>query len=126
MMFKKALIFKDYAQADKIMDTNDPKEQKALGRKVLNFDADVWESVCLDVVFRANYAKFTQNEILYKLITTEEWFDKEFVESSPEDKIWGIGLDEHNALAYNKSTWQGRNWLGKCITEVRDGLVIRC
>lgn len=123
MMYKKAILFKDYEIADAIMDTNNPREQKALGRKVLNFDKDVWESVCRDIVFRANYAKFTQNEYLYKLLMTPEWIDKEFVEASPDDFIWGIGLDENNLLSYEKNTWNGLNWLGYAITEVRDRLV---
>lgn len=124
MMYKKAVLFKDYKQAEKIMNTDDPKEQKALGRQVLNFNKDVWESVCRDIVFRANYAKFTQNAELYNLIMNPEWTNLEFCEASPYDRIWGIGLDENNPLSYNKETWQGTNWLGIAITEVRDGLAL--
>lgn len=124
MMYKKAILFRDYKQAEKIMNTNCPKEQKSLGRKVLNFNKDVWESVCRDIVFRANHVKFTQNVDLFKLITSPEWINLEFCEASPLDNIWGIGLDENNPLSYNKSTWEGTNWLGEIITEVRDGLVV--
>ena len=48
--------------------------------------------------------------------------DKEIVEASPEDKIWGIGLRESDPLAWDKSTWKGTNWLGEAIMAVREEL----
>ena len=123
MMYKKACVFGDHEQAQRIMNTGNPREQKALGRCVDNFNEQVWKSCSRDIVFRANHAKFTQNEELCKLILTPEWFNKEFVEASSDDKIWGIGLDENNELSYDKATWQGTNWLGEAITDVRDGIL---
>ncbi len=41
-------------------------------------------------------------------------------QSSPEDRIWGIGYDAENAEA-NRSDW-GLNLLGKAITKVRERL----
>lgn len=124
MMFKKAMIFGDTETAQKIMETDSPRIQKKLGRQVKNFNKDVWDSVCKDIVFRANFAKFTQNEYLYQYVITEEWKDKIFVEASPEDKIWGIGLHFDDPLALDESTWQGTNYLGEAITNVRDALII--
>jgi ribA/ribD-fused uncharacterized protein len=48
--------------------------------------------------------------------------DLEIVEASPEDKIWGIGLRESDPRAWDKSTWQGTNWLGEAIMRVRQKL----
>jgi ribA/ribD-fused uncharacterized protein len=48
--------------------------------------------------------------------------DLEIVEASPEDKIWGIGLHETDPRAWDKSTWQGTNWLGEAIIRVRQTL----
>lgn len=36
--------------------------------------------------------------------------------------IWGIGLDKKDPRAWKKQTWQGKNLLGKILTEVRDRL----
>lgn len=54
-----------------IMSTQDPREQKELGRKVKGFVPDVWEAVSLDIVIRGNLAKFRQNPGLKdKLLAT--------------------------------------------------------
>lgn len=120
MMAKKALLFGDYKSLELIMGTKNPSKQKALGKKVKGFDKVMWETYCRDYVFDANYAKFSQNStMLTELLSTG---DKEIVEASPEDVIWGIGLHETNPLAWEKETWQGTNWLGQIIMAVRKKL----
>ena len=123
MMFKKAQLFKDEEHMNLIMKSSDPKDIKQYGREVKNFDPQIWESVCRDFVFRANFAKFTQHEELNKFITGEDIRNKIFVEAAWYDTIWGIGLKETDPLAWDKSTWQGKNWLGYAITDVRDGII---
>lgn len=122
MMAHKAVFFNDVETFKKIMSTDDPREQKAFGRQVKNFDKDKWESVCKQIVYEGNYAKFSQNDDyrqeLMKTIGTE------LVEASPDDKIWGIGLEESDERAKDKSQWQGTNWLGEVITRVREDMMI--
>lgn len=125
MMAQKAKIFKDQVAYDDIMESSDPANQKQAGRRVRGFDPDIWNAVCRDIVFRANYAKFTQNEELFRTLMDPINDGKEFVEASKYDKIWGIGLVSTDPLSWDKSTWQGTNWLGIAITEVRDGLKLR-
>lgn len=116
-MSKKALYFGDMQTYELIMQAKDPKTAKYLGRKVKNFVAKEWEKVSRDYMFDANYAKFSQNKILRdKLLNTN---DKELVESSPFDCIWGIGLDAKKASITNKSDWPGLNWLGQTLMKVR-------
>jgi ribA/ribD-fused uncharacterized protein len=120
MMYKKALLFEDEDVANAVMRTQNPREQKALGRKVRGFDKDKWEEVCREYVYEGNYAKFTQNpELLEELIS---YGDREIVEASPYDKIWGIGLHETSPDIEDKSKWQGTNWLGEAIMRVRNEL----
>lgn len=121
MMYKKALTFNDLDIAEKILKERDPREQKKLGRKVKNFNKEIWDSISRDVVLRANLAKFTQNKKLKEFIK-EFPIDTLFVEASPLDEIWGIGLAEDDPKAYDQSTWKGTNWLGQCVTEVRQVL----
>ncbi|GFR90993.1 GTP cyclohydrolase [Elysia marginata] len=121
MMYHKAVCFKDHEIATKILKTNSPKEMKKLGRAVKNYDDDIWESKCYDVVKRGNMLKFSQNpELKEKLFSTR---GKTLVEASPVDRKWGIGLAAKDSRSWNKSTWRGRNLLGYAITEVRDELM---
>jgi ribA/ribD-fused uncharacterized protein len=120
MMAKKALLFEDVDSYNKIMNTKGPKEQKALGRKVKNFNKDKWETVCREVVYEANYAKFSQNSLMKKELLRSGKL--EIVEASPEDKIWGIGMHESHPDINDKTKWQGTNWLGEAIMRVRETL----
>lgn len=118
MMAQKALLFNDLESHKMIMYSKSPDEQKGFGRRVKGFDKDKWEAVCKEIVFDANMAKFTQNpKMLEELMDTE---DLEIVEASPYDKIWGIGLHETDPKVLDKSQWQGTNWLGEAIMQVRD------
>ena len=120
MMYKKALMFGDFESAKKVMLTSNPKEQKQIGREVKGFKDDVWIKYCREIVYDANYAKFTQNpDLLKELMNTG---DTELVETSPYDRRWGIGLGAENPFAQDKSTWQGLNWLGQTLTKLRDDL----
>lgn len=121
MMYKKAILFNDAEIAIRILDEQDPRAQKKLGREVRNFNVDMWESVARDIVFRGNAAKFTQNN--YQRDKLLETHGTLVVEASPYDKIWGIGLDEKNAIITPPENWPGRNWLGLAITEVRDTIL---
>lgn len=120
MMWSKAVLMNDLDTASKIMATTDPRTIKALGREVKNFKADLWDKVRFDVVYNGCYAKFTQNEKLKKALM--ETGDKTLVESSPYDKLWGIGLDEENAMKTDPKDWPGQNLLGKVLTKLRDEL----
>lgn len=118
MMYNKALLFNDINSAQLIINTHDPAKQKKIGRNVKNFDGEVWNKNKLQIVYKGNVEKFKQNKhLLNQLIETE---DRLFVEASPYDKIWGIGLGLTNPLIYDKNNWLGQNLLGKIITKVRN------
>lgn len=120
MMHKKAELMGDVDRAAIIMALDDPNEIKKQGRHVKNFNQDIWESNCQEIVENGNMAKFSQNEKLKeKLIST---YPKTLVEASPYDKIWGIGLLEDDPRAWNKQTWLGKNQLGEILTRVRERL----
>ncbi|XP_046578082.1 uncharacterized protein LOC124285851 [Haliotis rubra] len=120
MMYQKAVLFKDEVYKKKIMSTPNPVEQKRLGRKVRKFDKAVWGRNCVQIVERANAAKFSQNQDLKKqLLATRP---KLMVECSPRDRLWGIGLGRSNPKAWDTKTWRGKNLLGYALTAVRDRL----
>ena len=121
MMAAKARLFDDAETLARILATDDPAEAKTLGRGVRGFDPAVWESHGYDVVVAANLAKFTQHpELGAYLLSTHPAV---LVEASPQDAMWGIGLDAAHRDARSPSRWRGRNLLGFALTEVRERLV---
>ncbi|MCM1314202.1 MAG: NADAR family protein [Prevotella sp.] len=120
MMSQKALLFGDAEINKEIMSAKHPKQFKALGRKIRNFNEKIWNDNKTDIVIRGNYAKFSQNpEFKEFLLKTG---NRIIVEASPYDKIWGIGMPANSSGIENPTTWNGENLLGFCLMEVRDML----
>jgi ribA/ribD-fused uncharacterized protein len=68
-----------------------------------------WHEVKLDIMRRADLAKFTQHDHLEKLLIATG--DAELIEDSPSEPFWGIGPDG-----------LGPNWAGRVLMEVREKL----
>lgn len=120
MMYNKAKLFEDDEIAELILKTDNPSEQKMLGRSVKNFDKKIWERQAKNIVTKGNIAKFSQNEELLSFMKNTK--DLILVEASSYDKIWGIGLSENDPDIEDESKWQGTNWLGECLMKVRKEL----
>ena len=120
MMAQKAWLFKDLEIFAKILVATDPKEIKALGREVENFDPKIWNQHKFEIVVKGNLGKFGCNlELKDFLLSTG---DKILVEASPYDKIWGIGMKEGTPGIEDPQNWKGQNLLGFALMEVRDEL----
>lgn len=118
MMAQKALLFNDKESYHKIMTANNPREYKAIGRKIKGFNQDVWDERKYDIVYKGNYAKFSQNEALGCFL--EHTGETVLVEASPFDGIWGINMSEDNPDIYTPEKWNGQNLLGFVLMDVRD------
>lgn len=116
-MWKKAMYFNDIESAFKIAHTPGPASAKRLGRKVKNFNSEVWLKVGYDVMVEVNFAKFSQKPLLKNVLLSTG--DKIIVEASPDDVIWGIGLYWEDDKVLDESKWRGQNLLGKALMEVR-------
>lgn len=68
-----------------------------------------WDSIKLDVMYRAVSAKFQQNPVLAQALKATG--NAELVEDSPTDTFWGTG-----------ASGTGQNWLGKTLMRVRDSI----
>ena len=68
-----------------------------------------WESVKVDVMRQAIFAKFTQHDALRKLLLSTK--DATIVEHTANDSYWGDGGDG-----------SGKNMLGRILMEVREEL----
>ena len=118
MMAEKAAFFGDTETYNKILQAKTPREQKKLGREVKNYIESAWAEVRYSLVLRGTLEKYRQNlNLKAKLLDTKDLI---FVEASPKDVVWGIGLDAQDPRAYNEKTWLGLNLLGKAVTAARE------
>lgn len=118
MMASKAKLFNDTETFYKIMNAKEPKQMKALGREVKNFDQSIWDKNKYQIVLKGNLCKFLQNDSLRDaLLGTNHDI---LVEASPFDAVWGIKLSEKSIDAKNPYKWNGLNLLGFALMEVRD------
>lgn len=123
-MFMKACTFKDREIARQIMAAQTPQETRSLGQKVRGYSDSVWAPIREKVMYDANYLKYSQNPDLKAKLLNPEWSDKHFVEASPYDRIWAIGLSWEDPKCEDPKNWRGTNLLGKCLDAVRDTFVM--
>lgn len=133
-MAEKALLFKDGEMFAKIMQDGKydrtfssfkkgskkiytPRYLKRLGRKVANFDAEVWSAHISDLATKICIAKFSPSDerAHAKLLETGS---AHIAEASPYDRIWGIGYKASTAHRHNYYLW-GNNILGKGLMNAR-------
>ena len=71
-MYRKAMLFNDKAIANEIMAAKTPKKQKALGRKVREFDNEICIEHREQIVEDGNWYKFStgQGKLAKKLLAT--------------------------------------------------------
>eukprot|EP00303_Exanthemachrysis_gayraliae_P006595 CAMPEP_0205998778 /NCGR_PEP_ID=MMETSP1464-20131121/431_1 /ASSEMBLY_ACC=CAM_ASM_001124 /TAXON_ID=119497 /ORGANISM="Exanthemachrysis gayraliae, Strain RCC1523" /LENGTH=442 /DNA_ID=CAMNT_0053371933 /DNA_START=26 /DNA_END=1354 /DNA_ORIENTATION=- len=117
-MAAKARQFGDADALAAILAAKNPKQAKALGRQVRDFDPAVWASVARERMYEACLLKFRQSrrERAFLLSTGKALL----VEASPFDTIWGIGLGAKQARMTPREEWPGINWLGEVLMRVRD------
>ena len=68
-----------------------------------------WHEVKLDIMRRADWAKYSQNPELARMLLATG--SAELIEDSPFDLFWGTGRDG-----------RGQNWAGRVLMEVRERL----
>lgn len=115
-MYQKAMYFEDYDIAKKILEVREPLDAKRLGRRVKNYNDDLWCMKRELVMEEAVYHKFSNNKrLLDKLLKAEG----KFVEASPYDTVWGIGMSKYDKDVLDPAKWKGLNLLGKILDSVK-------
>ena len=119
-MYEKALLFGDHGAAERITHVAMPADAKALGRSVKGFDEKVWELHRESIVESALRKKLEHSPSLkQKLLGTGT---SQIAETTPYDRIWGVGLTAEEARATPRADWPGLNLLGEAWMRVRDTL----
>ncbi len=122
MMYQKAVLFKDNATADKILQTDNAGKIKALGRKVPGYNDTIWNGTRQIIIYNGLLEKFRQNKELRDLLLgTGEHI---LAECAVMDKIWGIGISMKDENRFDINKWKGQNLLGFALMETRKKLRI--
>lgn len=95
-----------------ILLNSSPRDQKALGRKTPNFSPDIWSTAGVPVVVSVSIARAECEDDLKRLYLKVG--HRRFVEGSPVDRIWGVGLKWDDPRADVEENWRGTNLLGTC------------
>ena len=126
-MFRKALLFNDREIAEQLLNPKlYPSDYKQLGRQVKQYNDDMWNKHRIDAMHEALWYKFSQNKKLADFLLSTG--DAVLVETSPFDKIWGVGIGKRtkHGTPYvdwkNIDNWKGLNLLGFTLMRVRDEL----
>ena len=102
-----------------ILNENSATQIKKYGRQVKNYNDTIWKEKRYNIMLEALRLKFSQNEIIkQKLLDTKP---KILYEASKNDKIWGIGFYDNDAVQVDKTKY-GENLLGKALMEIRNEL----
>ncbi|KAL1875410.1 hypothetical protein Daus18300_003149 [Diaporthe australafricana] len=125
MMYHKAKLFKDDKIADEVLAGKNlhPRKIKTLGRRVTGFDETTWVAERERIVEEGTWLKMMkpasdkQQNLGELLLDTG---DRELVEASPFDRVWGVGFRAKDA-ENNREHW-GLNLLGKALMAVRERL----
>ncbi|MFE7752439.1 NADAR family protein [Streptomyces sp. NPDC057428] len=120
MMAGKARLFGDAEAERQAVEAGSPAAAKKVGRLVRGFDQTVWTRERFGLVVEGSVHKFGQDPALraYLLGTGE----RVLVETSPLDRIWGIGLAKDDPRTADPASWQGLNLLGFALMEARSQL----
>ena len=119
-MYIKAKMFRDDEIAEQIKNAPDPKTAKNLGRKVREFNEKVWEQRRINAMKTAVQHKFDASPEFRNELLKEKYRNKTFVEASPYDCVWGIGMPMEDPNVNNEHEWRGLNLLGNILTKLRD------
>ena len=120
IMLCKAAAMGDAVTFHKISTATNPTVAKSLGRQVKNFDPALWNRIICSVAYQVVLQKFQkQSGLLDILLKTE---DRIIAETSLDDTIWGIGMNNNDDRVNDPAQWQGTNILGWALMEARNAL----
>ncbi|MCR5587330.1 MAG: TIGR02452 family protein [Lachnospiraceae bacterium] len=118
LMYQKALTFNDEEAAKRIIAVNDPAVVRDFGRKVRNYDDEIWKGKRQLILNDAIQMKFSQNAGLQGMLVNTG--DALLAECNPHEATYGIGVSIFTKGIDNKENWDGANLTGHTLMNYRD------
>jgi len=122
MMYYKARLFNDEYYAPRILKARSPKRAKRYGKLVQGFSEEIWSQWDTFIVGKGKTLQAAQNPIVLDFLLMHR--DKTFIEASPYDTKWGVGLEAHDPRIYDTDQWLGANRLGFVLGAVAQYLFL--
>ena len=79
-----------------------------------------WDAVKKEAMMLALRLKYDWCTDFRETLMAEEYRAKTFVECNMDDKVWAIGKSLESEGIEDEESWNGRNLLGECLTELRN------
>ena len=115
-----AKLFKDDDLEKRLTKLNNPVVIKGLGKKIKNYNKDIWRGEIESILHDGLMAKFSQNQTLKEILLATK--DTIIAEANKFDTVYGVGLSLGDPELWNENLWKGDNLMGKALVQVRDTL----
>lgn len=115
---RKALFFKDYNTARKIMYESDPAIIKLLSYGIVGYNKEKWQTVAGQTMRQGLIIKFQTYPILKKILLNTG--NGLIIEANPHDLYWGTGIPFRPPYKYFPYKFPGQNNMGHLLMELRE------
>ena len=116
----KAILFKYFITAKKVLNPMSALECKTLSREIDNFDKSTWETCTEEQCTEGIRQKFAQNSAL-KDVLVHCTGSKTIIEST-SDSFWGSGVPLHRHDCLNPRQWLSKGIMSEILMDIRDEL----
>jgi ribA/ribD-fused uncharacterized protein len=114
--YTKAVHFRDFETAQKILNENDPYIMMSLSKTIKNYKHATWMSLAKSALQRANEAKYSQHATARDaLIAT----GTKLLGEASSNKTFGTGVGLLSKFADDPSKWTGQNMMGEILSDIR-------
>ena len=119
-MSQKARLFNDKLALEMILKEENPKKQKALGKRIKGFNQQTWHDHAKALCSPGIEAKILQNPSIKDLLVSKG--NRKIGEANPHDNFFGIGLHLNEPGVHDAKSWKGKNIMGFILEDIRTKL----
>jgi ribA/ribD-fused uncharacterized protein len=109
----------------RILRASHPKDHKDIGGSTPNFSEEIWTKANMAIVVAGCIALAEKDHALAAIYNGNKDGKRGFVEGSPYDRIWGVGISWDHKGIKDRRNWKGENRLGRCHDEACRAFVAR-